>query len=329
MPNTADHQYIGACWGHWANLKCFMLPSLLLWGLDRIIRLARTALLHYRFIAPGSCAFTPFPARVTHFDEDVVRLDIDLHKPMSWAIGQHFFLTFTRGSIWQSHPFTPLSLPGSKQAYVLRAKRGETAKLVQWTDPMTPVIFTGPYGVDITRDLVPMTNVLCIAGGTGITYVLPVILERARQGLDGNVGGFTQLVWAVRHQRDTEWVAEELDEIRRCPNVSVVVYTTRDGHVGSEPSSIGTASGNGQGKLDPDSEKGFHTESTGTGRPNLPATLGRFLSNAIGKSRVYVSGPPSMVTDARDAVAQCNSGSRVWKGDDKYDVEVVCDERFE
>lgn len=42
--------YIGACWGHWAQLYCWMLASLIVWGLDRGVRLLRTLLIHTRQI---------------------------------------------------------------------------------------------------------------------------------------------------------------------------------------------------------------------------------------------------------------------------------------
>lgn len=42
--------YIGACWGHWAKLYCWMLASLIVWGLDRGVRLLRTLLIHTRQI---------------------------------------------------------------------------------------------------------------------------------------------------------------------------------------------------------------------------------------------------------------------------------------
>ena len=45
--------YIGACWGHWSQLACWMIASLALWGIDRAIRFLRTILIHYGY-ADGS-----------------------------------------------------------------------------------------------------------------------------------------------------------------------------------------------------------------------------------------------------------------------------------
>jgi predicted ferric reductase len=58
-------------------------------------------------------------------DEDggVVRLKLqDTRK--SWAVGQHYFLTFPALTIWQSHPFTVASVPGQHHFIIRSRKRG-------------------------------------------------------------------------------------------------------------------------------------------------------------------------------------------------------------
>lgn len=313
--------YIGACWAHWVELKCFMIPSLFLWVGDRGVRLIRSALIHYRFLSSGHGEFTAFDAKITHFETDVIRLDIDFPSAFSWKIGQHYFLTFTKGSIWQSHPFTPLSLPGTSQGYLIRARRGETKRVAQFDGDSTPVILTGAYGVDITQGLAPTTNVLCVAGGTGITFVLPVLLLLAQREPLAHV----QLVWVIRHAVDTEWIQHELAQLVACPHISVVVHSTRDKGPKDTPSEspdIETASDEQRGALK-------EMQPVLPHRPDLHATVGAFLQRAAGPSRVYVSGPCGMITDVRDKVAASNDASKVWRGEDEFDVEVVYDDRLE
>lgn len=305
--------FIGACWAHWAALKCFMIPSLALWFLDRGVRLVRTALIHYRILGGGHGAFTSFPSRVSHFGSDVVRLDVDVPEDLTHAIGQHFFLTFPQGSIWQSHPFTPLSLPGESHTYLIRAKVGQTKKLVEFSGDSTPVILTGPYGGDMTRDLSPTTNVLCIAGGTGITFVLPVLLLLAQYPPTAHI----QLVWAVRSARDAEWIAPELARLRVCSHISVAVHVTREGAEEIESAAETPMGGD---------EKPLHVVR---GRPDTPAAVDAFLKRVAGPSKVFVSGPAGMITSVRDTVAGCNQAAKVWRGEDEYDVELVFDERLE
>lgn len=305
--------YVGACWAHWAQLKCFMIPSLVLWFTDRAIRLVRTSLIHYRVLPGGHGLFASFRAQVTHFDADVVRLDLDLPRPFTWQIGQHYYLTFPEGSIWQSHPFTPLSLPGHRQAYLIRAKRGETKKVTAFVQSTTPVILTGAYGNDIVRDLTPTTNVLCVAGGTGITFVLPVLLLLAQLRPRAHV----QLVWVVRHARDTEWIASELAQLVACPHISVLVYSTRDPKEASDESDVSSA---------PAKETSLPTTP---GRPDLNSTVDTFLKRVAGPSTVYVSGPSGMITAVRNKVSKSNHPDRVWRGEDEFDISLVYDDRLE
>ena len=106
--------------------------------LDRGARLIRTAILHYHpNHSDASLGFKPADTAITRFPDpehgDVIRLELENNQD-PWAIGQHYYLCFTKCSIWQSHPFTPLNLPSVsngivKHSYLLRAKGGETRKV--------------------------------------------------------------------------------------------------------------------------------------------------------------------------------------------------------
>jgi ferric-chelate reductase len=67
-----------------------------------------------------------------------------------------------------------------------------------------------------------------------------------------------------------------------------------------------------------------------TGRPDVEAVVGQFVGEvARGSTRVYGSGPPGMIRELRAAVAKNNSGSKVWKGEKRFDVSLFCDNRLE
>jgi len=244
--------YIGACWGHWAKLQCYLIPALVVWFLDRGARLVRTGLLHYKYIGGGSSmALCSIDAAITHFSDsvngDVVRLDFQ-HLQHPWSIGQHFYLTFPNSSLWQSHPFTPLSHPvlqsGFVQhSYIFRAKSGETAKIARLaaaatsqspdkpsTRSSTPVILSGPYGVSEVDNLSSTTNILCIAGGTGITYTLPVLLSQIT-GCNCSSPRKLKLIWAIRQKPDMKWVQPELDrlhEASKSVDLDIQIFVTRE-----------------------------------------------------------------------------------------------------
>jgi ferric-chelate reductase len=339
--------YIGACWGHWQPLKAFMIPGLCIWLVDRGARLIRSFLIHYSYLPDGSMGFQAANAEMSLFrDEengDVVRLDYT-HAHNAWSPGQHFYLCFTQSSIWQSHPFTPLSLPVEKDgvvqhSYIFRAKKGETAKIAKMaaapTDrgaPLTtPVVMQGPYGEDHTLSLSPDVNVLCVAGGTGITYVLPSLLWLVNQ--PPNPDRRIALVWSVRRRQDVEWVRKELDilTLAKKHNISITVHVTRE--LGSEPispiaaeKSVGVAASSASSSSGVDSVMDVARRE----HPDLSAVVPTFVGdNVRGRTLVLASGPGGMISDLRRFVSAANSGARVWKGDELANVQLVCDNRLE
>jgi ferric-chelate reductase len=343
--------YIGALIGHWKQLECFLIPGLVLWGLDRGVRLVRMGLLHYGYWNEGGTwGFKAVQAEARMWKDaelgDVVRLDFDhLQKP--WKLGQHFFLCFTEGSIWQSHPFTPLSLPVPdatgrvRHSYVFRAKGGETRKIAdllakkvaESTAATTPVIMQGPYGENVVEGLTNDINVLCVAGGTGITYVLPVLLRLVRGA--PTPGRKVELVWTVKRKQDLEWVEPEMEELRRlgaAHGLNIRIFVTADTlPVVSKVVTLTDAKGRPESEDDIESVQGTPSTRSGTDhRPDVTAVVDEFIGGvAHGPTRVFTSGPPGMVVDLRAAVAKSNSGGRVWKGEERFDVRLVCDDRLE
>ncbi|PVI00902.1 ferric-chelate reductase-like protein [Periconia macrospinosa] len=368
--------YIGACYGHWAELRVFLIPGLIVWFLDRAVRLARTALLHYNFLPSGHMGFASAPSKVTFFDDEinghVVRLDFD-HPHDAWAVGQHFYLTFPESSIWQSHPFTPLSLPiygadTQRHSYIFRAKKGETRKIAELSakrlsstqetksDAKLNVLLTGPYGEHTVQDLAPETNVLGIAGGTGIAYVLPVLLDIASrpQPRDRKIS----LIWVVRHRRDIDWVAPELAILKqRCKalRAGIHIYVTRAAEDASHDPTIPTVSEKhsknacdteiqvaGSSMSDSSSASvssalsvhGVAKADLGVdhihARPDLHAAVGEFVATTVrGATDVFASGPGGMISDLRSIVAGLNRGGDVWRGDERGNVKLTCDDRLE
>ncbi|KEY69322.1 hypothetical protein S7711_08394 [Stachybotrys chartarum IBT 7711] len=364
--------YIGACWGHWRQLRCFLLPSLIFWFIDRGVRLVRTAFLHYTELPSGKMGFETAKAVITRFPDaehgDVLRLDFDLDQD-PWIIGQHYYLCFTECSIWQSHPFTPLNAPvvrngKVKHSYILRAKGGETKKLAQLaetkltatpTQAVTSVIATGAYGEDIMEHVSPNTNIICVAGGTGVTYVLPVLLELARSPLaqDRKI----EFIWAIRHTTDLEWIREEMDLLQKLKvalNLKIRIFATRDDSSSSKAGSlsesmpnekkvakdkteeISSISSSSQDEAGCDCGDEVPVKRMGAGataeqrHPDLPKLVANFVNGTVrGPTTVIASGPGGMISDLRSIVASHNSGSRVWKGEERFDVRLVCDDRLE
>jgi NAD(P)H-flavin reductase/DMSO/TMAO reductase YedYZ heme-binding membrane subunit len=372
--------YIGACWGHWNALYCWMAASLTVWFVDRGARLVRTALLHYNYL-PGSTSsmgFRSAQANITYFPDeahgDVVRLDFE-HNQEAWNVGQHFFLCFPELSVFQAHPFTPLSLPrkgrhAQLHSYIMRAKNDETKKLAELarrkqmkqapdkvSDNVNPsstsVILAGPYGAPTTKSLEtnPDTNILCIAGGTGISFVLPVLLSLISEPRMLRINRIIQLVWVVRKHSDIEWIREELDAINRSATtrVGVKLFVTREDdslaarsarksipasekELGGTPTSSSSLSGDAEKSFPQTNSAAIHntTPETSMGRPHLSNLVKDFVSSTVtGPTCVYASGPGNMISDIRTAVASCNEPGKIWYGDERYDVQLINDDRLE
>ncbi|KAL7910602.1 ferric reductase like transmembrane component domain-containing protein [Trichoderma velutinum] len=354
--------YIGACWGHWDKLKCFMLPSLIFWLIDRGCRLMRAGLLHYHILPSGNVGFRTCTAEIILFPDsehgDVYRLDLRNNQD-PWVVGQHYYLCFPESSIWQSHPFTPLNAPRVetglvKHSYIIRAKHGETKNIAQLCASKlssvvcpdvktTPVILTGPYGSYTMENIEPHSNVICVAGGTGITYVLPVLLELTQ--CPRPVGAKFKLIWSIKETGDLKWVEEELDVLQQAPdmNLDIDIFVTQntvtkieskgkelhptDIHVKEVTNVESSGASDGRNRT-----LSLHQGGAinGNRRPDVAKLISDFLESTLcGPTVVFASGPGAMISDIRGAVADFNSPSKVWRGQQRYDVKFVGENRME
>jgi NAD(P)H-flavin reductase len=72
--------------------------------------------------------------------------------------------------------------------------------------------------------------VLALAGGTGITFTLPIVSQTLRQQTGPRFA--IALVWVVRHARDLLWLREELAELKaqlkEAANLRVKIFVSRE-----------------------------------------------------------------------------------------------------
>lgn len=378
--------YIGACWGHWDKLYFWMLASLIVILLDLGIRVLGIGLNHIgytkfgrkRLLPTSSFAllvltirpvigFTPAPATLRTFgtgSDTAVRIDFP-HPSSPWKPGQHYFLCFPALSIWQSHPFTPASVPPTAgsiphHTYIIRALHGETSRLAALardTEGTTPVILTGPYGARVTGNT---ANILAVAGGTGISFTLPLVLQAADSAAHAH--GLVQLVWVVRRARDLEWIPEQLGTLRARAaeadaRVEVKIFVTREGGPmeGEDEEDEervvdeATDAEKLEAAVDADAKnpekiatsvavsalaeesRGFSVTYLGGSHPDLNAVVQDYVERSPasgGRTQVLASGPAGIGSALREAVAGCNDGRKVGGGDEKWDVGLYWDDRL-
>lgn len=202
----------------WDKLYCWMVPSLVLIIADQTARFARTAYIHHTGGKSTRWGFQSIQAQMKVLIDDngtVIRLDFDHAHTQPWQAGQHFYLTFPSLSIWQSHPFTVASAPDlhnetQTHTYLLRVRDGQTKQLAALGDCPVPVIMTGPYGQG--HPSYAAQHVLAVAGGTGVTFTLPIIIAAIQQCI--NRKAVLDFVWVVRRSEDLMWLKPEMQQLK-------------------------------------------------------------------------------------------------------------------
>ncbi|KAH8107422.1 hypothetical protein DFH11DRAFT_1691715 [Phellopilus nigrolimitatus] len=309
--------------------KPYVWPPFLVWGLDRALRAARV--LRLRLLA----ARTASSGAGTHatlevLSPDTLRVTLRTRGgalALTWRAGQSAYLTAPAAarSPLAAHPFTIASvdaaLPSSPHGgggaeggeerelrFIVRARRGFTRRLHALAARApggvcaTSVYVDGPYGAP--PDVHAYPRVLLVAGGSGVSFTLPLLLDVARRARDEAPTTRTRrvlFVWFVRERgkccrhytspplrtiltqnlEHTEWIARDLAALEaRMPgglDVAVRIFVT------------GTATGTGTG-----------TPAAVDALPTLAET-GADAGVSAGSSKERLESPVSPVSEAPSA----------------------------
>ncbi|KAF2690626.1 hypothetical protein K458DRAFT_287692 [Lentithecium fluviatile CBS 122367] len=381
--------YFGACWGHWNKLACWMIASLGILGFELGMRILRLCLIHFGYKDGNKgLGFRPIKSKVEIFKDPsgtIVRLSFT-HNHEPWKIGQHFYLTFPALSVWQSHPFTPASTPPTSlipptHTYIIRARNGETGKLGALAESATldkdchfetPVVMVGPYGTSTISQ--EATNILAIAGGTGVSFTLPAVTAALADA--SSPAQNIEMIWIIRHIDNLAWIGPEIVALKaqldtstssssedlkgpathtthtakrfririfvtRAPETRTHVYSlpstshlTTPAEKDLEVSSASSATSNPthsheiQALITP--HPNFTITCLDHARPSVDAMLASFMEETVerGRTQVLASGPSALGTDIRSAVGRRNGAARVWRGDERGNVELAWDDRM-
>ncbi|KAJ6533461.1 ferric reductase NAD binding domain-containing protein [Mycena sp. CBHHK59/15] len=224
----------------------YIWPALLLWALDRVLRLLRIGALNSRLLG-ASCnkhgTGVALHATVTLLAPHFLRISIPRPAYFQWRAGQSAFLTLCgvyRASAAEAHPFTimdapPLSSPegaaskddekagsvesgkelenaaGAQLAFILRVRSGFTRRLLD-------AVAASPSGVEMTCTALVdgpygappavqgFDTVVFVCGGSGVSFALPLFLD-ILQCARGNTNPRCRRVVFVWAVRDAAHIA--------------------------------------------------------------------------------------------------------------------------
>ncbi|KAK0219859.1 ferric reductase NAD binding domain-containing protein [Armillaria fumosa] len=187
------------------GLGHYVWPSILLWGLDRFLRALRLLVFTSKATLNGN-------ATVDVLSSHFLRLKMVKPKFLRWAPGQSVYLTIPGVSWIQAHPFTISGVETvdskEKLVFLIRVRDGITRRLLHKAqDGYKAIVFLdGPYSSPPL--LRGHETVVLIAGGSGVAFILPLLLDVLRQCKAGKPPCSRVLfVWAIRDASHISWIS--------------------------------------------------------------------------------------------------------------------------
>ncbi|KAH7911651.1 ferric reductase NAD binding domain-containing protein [Hygrophoropsis aurantiaca] len=351
----------------------YIYPCFVIWGLDRLVRLIRLVVFNHSYF--GLRSGSTLDATPELVSENCVRLRFRRPAHFRWTPGQTAYLIMPGVSRlpFEAHPFTIASFdsklfdsvdaqeckskvrfePGTGRelaehalgastpfwkdvVFFINVRAGFTARLKEAAlkGGKVKVFVDGPYGS--TPDLGSFDTSILIAGGSGVSYILPTFLNVIEQVRNGKSDcRRVVFIWSVRDADHVQWIDETLIRaIQLAPpslTISIQIHVTgtpasiaplvrekagtdadadtddREMHL----KSVHTGSENGKdSETDRDSETRGSEKTKDTflamdavkveqGRVNLPELLREEVELAAGRMSVSVCGSQGIVRSVR------------------------------
>lgn len=318
------------------SARVYIYVPIALYLLDRIVRTGRYVLNN----VPAA------RATFENLDDQATKVVITNCRLKSWTPGSHVLLAIPRLCLAQSHPATILSTPTSHEGdlvFILRAHKGFTRTMLEAAkeDSTTATrrhlaLIDGAYG-GCQSPFTCFDTILLVAGGTGVTFTLSVLLGVAEQALSRKLPLRTiSFVWVVKKRRYVSWITRELqlalEKLHTTGiEVQVSVFVTDDDLSVDNTAQVTSAAQAGV------SEKGKATDKSTSsiaevtadsiisaqmyaGRPSFDAVFWKALSLAQGETGIGVCGPASLSADVRRTVVKISDERAVHKGTDAQGI---------
>ncbi|KAG2346386.1 hypothetical protein BDR05DRAFT_959248 [Suillus weaverae] len=245
-----------------AHGSYWVWPSFVFWAFDRFVRVVRLVVFNHSYFGFKSGTGT-MDATTELLSEDIVRLRLSRPPHFHWYPGQTAYLIMPSVSTlpFEAHPFTIASFDSSllltaktedqsgsgenyetkvlgssapfwkELVFLVNVHGGFTKKLkeVAASKGKVKVFVDGPYGP--SADLGSYDTSVFIAGGSGISYTLPVflsVIERVRKGKSSCKR--VVFIWSIRGAGYIQWIEEALVKaVQLAPpslTVSIRIFNT-------------------------------------------------------------------------------------------------------
>ncbi|EIW72616.1 hypothetical protein TREMEDRAFT_12876, partial [Tremella mesenterica DSM 1558] len=304
----------------------FIWACVAVWCFDRAVRLVRVFVLSFKTFKAGG--FNTMGTMTGSQQHGLIRLDVTTSINLTPRPGQHYFLYTPRlFNFWENHPFTLASwnqIDGHTHLHFMVApQRGATRQLqrklrrTENGSVMLRVLIEGPYGS--THNLRGFDTVLLIAGGSGITAVLPYLhdLHLADCSSTSHVRRII-LIWAVKDMEYASNVLKhELSEVSSMTEVNIYTTSKDESAIQALPESDSSSSSDeivrssmGENAEKVGEGKGTRRSTIKYGRPLLKEILDEGLMKSHGRVAVMACGPNQMMDDMRKIVAHAYGTKR-------------------
>ncbi|KAG0697523.1 ferric reductase NAD binding domain-containing protein [Suillus ampliporus] len=336
------------------GLTYWIYPCFVIWGSDRLIRALGLVVFNHSYF--GFRSGSTMDATAELLSDDFVRLRFHRPSHFRWTPGQTAYLIMPSVSRlpFEAHPFTIASfnsnlfdvleeqkprvekytriaehaLGGSapfwkELVFFINVRKGFTARLKEAASKgdKVKVFIDGPYGP--SHNLGSYDTSVLIAGGSGVSYTLPFLLDII-EGVRNGKSSCSRVVfvWSIRNADHIHWIDETLIRALQLvpPSLSISIHI----HVTGSPATAESLSHCSIDDAKPvcehlpsetvvlqdgkpivkskDSLFAIESVKLQSGRPNLPAMLRGEVEMATGRMSVSVCGSQGIARSVRRAL---------------------------
>ncbi|KAJ8516400.1 hypothetical protein ONZ45_g6280 [Pleurotus djamor] len=317
------------------DLGYFVWPAFVIWGLDRLIQFVRTLAINAKYFPRGRKPHD-LDAKVDVLSPHFLRLTLRRPNFFHWRPGQSAFLTLPSVSTlpFETHPFTISTVDGptdrdeasekanepsqgKELSFLIRVRRGFTERLLNAAgkEETMKVLVDGPYSSPPW--LRGFDTVVLIAGGSGVAFTLPMLLDlirRSKSGLPNECHKVT-FVWAIREFAHIQWIADVLEPaLKDLPSdliVEIQIFVTGAVDDTTAPSldddsTHSDSESQGQEKFKPQGNRLLQSSMVRVEnkRPDLEALIQNEILRSNGSMSVNVCGTHALAGVVRSALGK-------------------------